>query len=86
VLHPSWHHFCIILGIIIGFLDQPSFIMASETTTPHSGENMEALLSRKHSLSRVYSGRPRKEQQGTQNQGPSNVVPLVGFVRRLDCC
>ena len=47
---------------------------------------MEALLSRKHSLSRVYSGRPRKEQQGTQNQGPSNVVPLVGFVRRLDCC
>ena len=58
-----------------GFLDQPSSIMASGTTTARSGEDMEELLCRKHSLTRVYSGRPCKEQLGARNQGSSNVVP-----------
>ena len=49
--------------------------MASEATTLHRGEDMEELLCRKHSLTRVYSGRPCQEQLGARNQGSSNVVP-----------
>ena len=47
--------------------------MASEATTLHRGEDMEELLCRKRSLTRVYSGRPCQEQLGARNQGSSNV-------------